>query len=1202
WKLAAISEQTKRLNHDPVILYAEYTIPELQIKVQSDETIMEAILVQNALSDATHPINKIKKLIDTVKRRHLTLTNKSIHLAENPAAVSFQKYLRAWDEQLLSLKARIEIRLATEIQRCLTNHTEQPDAITNLALLIKNANLFNKQFFNEDYFSTADVVLAIANHLHGLIQKSWPLNQEQANHFRKIITTVYPLSGVQLDNMINLFKELPETLKKIQSIDSKSLLAFITHHIEAPLLSLSDIRTPLARHKHIAKRQRRPWIDMSENNIYDEKKDEFATLISYIKNVSQELISLDNTIDLTNFDVVFCPETSFVISPGYTQQLEQMKNAKEIIETAISDKLDKALDIRYFLTDGLRIDLIKLPELLYKINAFFTVKDNKNRLLAAIYQACVQLLKNQIIDAVQNTKIIDLNYILNLNMALGHNTLKSACQDTAIKDILTKYIKTCDGSQSNLSIFFVEINDEENNQEQESLILSYAQKRLSFITNSYMVLPEDYHFFNHYSGKPFFKPLFEKFRQTTAPKIQKALSELGVWDKGYAGLIELFGTTIEAQAYRAKHLLELAESHDEVEDVEALSHFLFQLNPMHHVQRKIFDLKLTIKNALAVEKIIENIIMNTSWSISLEDIIQSLDTPSLTQLLHAQLLKTMLRTATDTSKNWLAITIARETKYFSEANKISKNIWNQLNKDFYAQFFGEKNMHELCTILEDIYNLLQTEERNLEGNAKISSLHFESICNKIKYAKLFSMLYMVFGDNDAIKLFINRLNEFEKKFKLQYELNLIFAENHPALSTTSSDIELKNLIVSIVKAEKQLETNGADAESVHHYLKFCSKEILEKIHALLENSTKKLKFAALSDLSNLLFHLSCDEIKLLLINAHKSEIADNPFWLSIINHYDKAKDLDDIIKSMPNQPTAQMRRLFLFANDLSYLKKRMQALLKKSLLEETGITINTINEGIKMRALLTEENINDKTLIKLWKNYRDKIETLQATPSTQKNYLTYGIKLLSRISDELLIRAQKRPEINELVMKMTKPMKEEAARKPTMVKDRSSFWARPAEQLELSAHVKSVHDKCIIISLMHIVAKYINHKMQKDNKSFFEDACQKMDYTDSTPSKEGSISDIIKRTKCIRPTAIKTLNCLHLYQKLSAILSGKERFQTIKEFINQLISELANDQINTPKYMKLLNGIHEAIENLMVVVKPAKNDKTFGQGRTVLIR
>lgn len=1201
WKLAAITKETELLNNDPVILYAEYTIPGLLVTIQSDEAIAESILFKNALADVTHPINKTKKLIDTVAKRHLRLTNKSIHLSENPAALSFQRYAKKWDEQLSAIKTKIEALLNAEIQKCLISQSNTPDAITNLAIVIKNANQFNKQFFNEDYLPTSDVVLAIAKYLDGLLQKGFTLHPNQANHFRKIITTIHPLSGLQLDYMITLFENLPKDLTKIQNIESKHLLAFITHHIEAPLLSLSDIKAPLARHKHIAQRQRRNWKDMSENNIYDERRDEFATLISYIKNVSQELIAIDKTIDLTNFDFAFRPEISFAISPAYTRQLDQMKQAKEIIETAIAEKIDRSLEIRDFLTDGQQIDLIKLPELLGKINNFFTLSSNKEKLLNAICQACTHLLKNQIIDAVQNNAVIDLNYILNLNQALGYNILKLACKDTTIRDILTKYIKTCDGSQSNLSIFFVEIHDEENNQEKESLILSYAQKRLSFINTSYDVRPEDYYFFNHFRDKAFFKPLFEKFAQNAGLKIKKALNEIGVWDKGYAGLIELFGTTIEAQAYRAKRLLELAESPSEFNNTRDLNQFLFQLNPAHHVEGNIIDLKLTIKNALSVEKLIENIIMNTSWSLSLEHIIQSLNKPFLTQLLHTQLLKSMLLTTTDISQNWLALTIASQTKYFNDVNKISKSIWDQLNKDFYTHFFGEKNTQELCYILENIYLFLINTEKNLDENAKISSLHFQATCNQIKYAKLFSMLYLLFGENNEMKQFINRLDEFEKKFRLQYELNTIFAENHPALSTTSSNVELKNLILSIVKAEKQLETDGvADTESVHHYLQFCNKEILEKIRTLLANNSRKLKFDALSDLTNLLFHLSCDEIKLLLINAHKPEISSNPFWLSIINHYHNEKNLADIVKLMPNQPTSKMKRLFSFSHNLTNLNKQMHALLKKSILEEAGIIINTTNEGIKMRTLLTEENINDKTLMKLWLNYHDKIAKLQESPSTQKNYLAYGIKLLSRISDELLVRAQKRPEVNKELIEMTQRPKVAPNKKPMMTKDRSSFWARPAEQLELSAHVKSIHDKSIIISLMHVVTKYVNHKMQKDI-SFFEEACQTRQYLEASLSKEDSISDIIKRTSCARPTAIKFLNCIHLYQKLSAILSDKERFQTIREFINQLISELVNDQINTPKYSKFLKGLLESMNSLVVIAKSAKNDKDFGKSKRIVI-
>ncbi len=1273
WRITPSTKKLDRLNTDPIILYAEHMLPILEntlvglmyteeedkdnpiiseeiilgsskkhpaitktetVTYKKIKTITSAIL-HGETKEPYHVINKIKKLISVTRKKYIDIMEEPIDEANNPASQSLLNHFMRCEDKLNNIRIESEIYLKHTFNQILSmneNDYRTGHALTSFSLAIQNVDNFNKSACNLPYSPNTDIVLIVAKHLYEYTKNGGTPNQSTLKILRKMISNTYILSGDQLEALINIFKNMPDTLKKISSAQKESILPFIIHHIESPLLSLHSISTAIARHKSVSDRPNRIWKETSDINISEEGL-AFSSLINYIENVSIRLIPEDRTITLENFDKAFSNETRFIIHPDYAKQANNMEKAKNIIKNAIADHLLKMmLDIKaYLLTEDKKINAQKLIMLMEKINAFFhgpSLTEAKKNLVELIQKSCSELLKGQLIESISQNKSINLDYLSPINTCLNINLLSSASNEGDLKEIIEKYIKSTDGTNSILSSLLTE-----NANTPIEILIEYTNKRLNHIIATYKVASEDYSFFSIHQKNPSIQSLFEEFRKKIEKNIGNAVLSEAKWDPDQACMIELFGSSNQAQIYRSKFIIECMLNPEALSN-NSLNLFLSSLNKKNHHEDNIINLQLIVSNNLTFENAIKNLINSKNWSSSIENLVRHLNQPKITQELHMALFRQIIAGSHKiTSQSEVLYLMSKGlTSYKNERGPL-KNIQDQANKTFYESFFGQQNIAEICLTMEPIFLDLEKTAKELTPATNFSKSEEISITKKIEKAKLFAKPYLLYGKNEDIKKFLAQLYDFSDQFKFQSEVGMLSIIDHPALENTQS-LEIRKITQQIIQLENQLEGSVPSGAIAEHYIDFCEKQILDKIHSIITIQAESLTYDALSHLTNLLFHLSCDEIKLFLTKAYHDLIPDNPYWLAAINKYDNFKEM--LLLAKPNLPGLSpipenlfhpLRKIYSYSEKLNSLKSVLHKLLKQSIIREyipikkhsknnkkNKEKINTNEETTNMRDLLTENSINDKELLELWLKYKNQVETLSKSRSTQNEYLIYANKLFEKISNELLSRGQNRPEIIEQIVNHTKPLTtqhKKGNKAPFMIsaatvssshihRDTSSFWARPKEK-SFTDTLKLIHDAAVITQMMQLVSTYLQKKLGKGMESVNQFLKEFPYSLSDNLSNADKIQSLEKHTSLTKNNTPKILNAIHLYHDLAAVREGRVSIFFIKNLILKLYSEMqAEAAMQSKRYRVFIEEIQKSIYAILPDTPKPANDLKFGDGTTTL--
>lgn len=1180
WK--ANDADAKKLVKNRTMAFFAFAITELLQDVSGQKNLGVLIINSNLLHDKSQALNKLHHLIELVTIEHANLTKKKPFELKNSVskfiAENTKKYNSILNDLFIKINFEIENQLDHILDAILEKNEVDYDEINSVIKRITIAKHFNNHYLKNDFLASGDIILVLATRLVGEISSNQKINAKQCENLYKLITVFYPhIVSDQLRQLQETFKKLPESINKFKDIKGSQLLHYVINYLEFPFLTSDQINLPLTRHKHIAKSFDEKWEDHIQINQH-ETQNKIDLLISYLKNVSMKLLQFATCINLEDFDNThgcrICAELKNYIQDGVISETQKtiISELRNEYELAVLNKINNNLQIKsyLYLANEKKMDLDKLRLLCGRINLFFTNAAYKKMMLQAVTNSCLALIKNDILNAVENEIVPDITYIKELNLILNDNLFLQLCNDNDIKKIMHSYISTYDGTKTHLSRLLTELIP--SDRECEKLLITYAKKRLDFAKSSQDITSEDYYFFSHYLTIPDIATFFNITKQSIHSTLQPITTNPNIeWQTNYAKFIELFGDDNAIKQYRLKKILELLNVPSMKHAEQVFSEFMGTINKTRLFNNQIIEPNTIIINNISLEDYLNDLISRSAWSPLLELITSNIGTKTQQQKLHTNAANQLL---------------LQKSKIIWPGPVFNQSKNDNTAKQFYLDYFGEENAKKICQLLDLQINNLAKIISSANTN-EILHHELEALNKEIELIRPLQHFHKVMSEHKDAQLFCSNLDSIKSKLKLHYELFAIIKQHSILLDVTHDSSTLKNSIDTFAKTFNELIKNNLINETnIDYFTTFCHNNLFSKIEMIF-SSNQNIDFETLFLLDILLTQLSTDKLRRWLLAAHKHQISSNPLWLGLTNHLDDREYVEKIAReNIKNNTTTDFEHALAFAKSLSNIKFHIKNKLKQNILIEAQININNAN----FSDALSSTQTSDKHLMKLWAICYDKFNNKKPFSLTGTNQVLFLIKTLCKVSTEILHRSENN---NGLLLKLIEQLQllpdiKQAitsfsnANKPShLLKHSNSIWASTLESDVILRPVMMIYDKANILRLMHITKRYIAGKLPHDKQKLLKQFCNDPVFPDAQTLKNklGLKHDL---------DAHKLFYAHHIYQKLLLITQNTNKLNEFTTFLKEIQREssLKSNLAKSKGYNAFLNELQILFtKNLMTMPK-----------------
>lgn len=1213
WENRAIPSH---LADNPIILFAVNTFPELIQEAKSTIGISDAILNMDDKSKKTFVLNRLRAHLNNAIKEYESQVSSSIITSQDPVATD----LRDYEKSLGTLANEIELDLIAIVNKKIEALTESTrnstkldyDAMMAAVEHAKKLGEFSKLYLGKRYQPASDIIIAVAHNIRHLITHNKKITPEQCERFASLITTFYPaMDSEQIKELKLQLQLLPKHISSLHTGNASQLLHYLVNYLEKPFLSKRALITPLARHEHLAKQANEAWEEPSlRPEPKTRKQKHYARISTYVSNVTLPLLEAFPTITIDNFDnttiFVLCEDLKRAVNEPKSEllpaQLNYLRELRSIFEDVVCKKLDDHFSLKDYLfgNQTKTIDLQKLNHLLRKIQNFFSSNSNKDNLLSNISRACVALLKVYFLNLIEHDGTPDMVYLQRINEALGINLLEELCKDEQIRLLLKNYIRTFDGTKSNLSHLLTTLTPIDNLCDCEKYISAYAIKRLDYLKSSRDITQEDYYFYNHYRSMPAIGTALSESKNKFANEISLILkNEQAHWHKNNAKVIELFGENAQVKQYRLKRVLSLlAKEKNKTIDTEMaerlMTDFLNTINYTREKNSSLLDLSTSTESGTTLQVLLDNIISERSWSPLLENIIKNFGTSAQLHRLHAKALRECLIKREDISQSILGRLLNNAAPRLTELKTMGASLSEEVAKLSYEELLDQDSIKALCQELEPLMQSLMAIDKNLNKQDILRSDHLR-LKKLIACIKPFAGLYQTYGKDQKIKDNFFQLDEIERKIHLHFELSSVINQHSYIADIAKDDLALHNLIMDLIKSIHVIEEQSLLSDkTIDHYLSICESQILAKIEQSLSIDTSITDFTTLAVLSNLFFHLTSDKLKLLLIHSHKNQILSDPYWLTLINHMDEGK----VISTLENTET-QHDRAFLdtlrFAQRITRIKHRVNQMIKSHLLREASIPIH-ISDNIKIVDIIQASAVSDQQLLTLWSICAAKLKKDNLQKNAAPGYIEFICKILAAITTEILKRSI---TSIELLTKFQACSIELTTIKNHLheffsEEDKSSgrynhLWKTEKMADKILRSLLELQKQGQILHLVQYAEKYALRKIPKSLINEFRKACNDAHFG------SGDLSAQVAEIKKIfnisnKKDATKILNTIIICQKFLAITKQKNFGALADESIKYILDNI--DQIGVEIKSGSFSDFVSKLRRMSSQPAPS-NDKSF---------
>lgn len=1193
------SSKTKILIKNHVITFFAFAFPNLMLKVTAQQDLAINILNTRNIEEKSFILNHLSHLIEVCTNEHVHLLSKKPFELNN----SISKFITDSEKQYHTLLNELNVRINYEIQNKLNeiiddifaNKAVDFNKVNNIVFQINNARMFNQKYLNNNYFATGDFILFLANRIANLINTNHQITKSHCENLLKLMRAFHSqINSEQIKQLYTLFENLPTVIDKLKDVTGSLQLHYLINHLETPFLRGHQLSTPLERHKQIALTYDEKWESFKIGNNSTDNK--INIIIAYLKNVSLKLVKIATNIDLDNFDhtqgCTLCVELKNYIDIDNisVEQKAEATSIRKNYEIAILEKINNSLEIKNYLFDDTskQVNLEKLSTLLKRIKQFFTDEPSKKAMLDSLIKACSALLKAYVLDAVEKEYTPNFDYMCQLNQLLEANIVCNLCHDESVKKTLKAYISTYDGTKTHLSQVLTGLNPDDN--ECEKLLVSYAKKRLDYIHTSQDITTEDYYFFAHFSlYQTEIADLFAAAKKSAHNNIQSLVVNMNaLWDAKQARYLELFGDKNEIMVYRLKRVLEMMNIEHPKDDNKTnvmFAELMATINNTYLFDHRIIDNHVIITNNISLHDYLNDAIQKRDWSLLLEYVIKQCGTLNQRQQLHTNLSLRYLDRIADFRQSWLDKQIKHNVDLNAPDNDYSAAMNQDLSQLFFIEFLGESNTQK---ILEKIEPLLK--ELIIAGKSNAVELAKNEYERLVKIALCLTPLksfYLSFSKDEESKEFFQHIEEFGKKLKLRHELFSIVKKHSILFDVINDDVSLQNLLSAFKDAMNEFNNNGTLCENnIDHFIEFCNLELLTKIESALNSSNSKLSFTTLQTLVNFSADLTSNSFKQHILNAHIVHIENNPHWLSLINHIDDKETLEKLSSVTADDPAQAFSHFLQYGKRLHHIQHLTKHLLKDTMLADAKIKIKN-DESILAR--LHSDTTSSKRLIKLWMICATKLQDDALKSASQLCFLTFVLKFLTQITDEILRRSEHKPSILltfipnlDLLINIKSNITSIDNSKSKL--SPRSLWANASAIDVAMQPLLRLRNKAITMRSMYITEDYLSRKLNKDKMKQFKSACNDPVFTDEKKIK----SELdIKNKFDIK----KIRNAQKLYQKLKDIMANNASMLSMIP----LLQEMIDDASKHPELAKAktYNTFLREMQMLFTKNSVVMNDKEY---------
>lgn len=1199
----------------PAVTYFLNVFDEIYETALRESNAAKTILNAKLQHDNRSNLSKLKELIDNISSISTQVAgtgmSKTYKDAMNFIGESKRKYRDHITNISISMSSIVRSKLEELIDDILNLKNVSDDQIHTVLNQIENARQFYKTHLNQDYFAQGDIILSLATKLRNMLARNQDISLAHCQAMLKFILSSHTfIRSEQIGQYRELFKKLPETIKKIKDAHQNQILHFLVHTIEIPLLNGDQINQSLQRHKHIAKLENESWEENQSDNSH------INLHLTYVRNVCLNMLKTCPLITLENFDTnIDCHMLESITDEIYIDSLHdeyhsinsrshqnELAMIKSKIQESILKKINDSFILKSYLYDenNHTIDIEKLKSFTTRVEKFFANPTHKKMIKDTLSASCLDLMKNYFLSIIENKKEINLGYVNQIREFMGETLFAHICEDNAIRSTLKGFVQTYNGTDSTLSQLFIHITPQSHLCDCEKLIHTYAAKRMEYIVASseMTITTDDYDFFYHYIKLPFFTDLLSK----NATKFQAKISDIiknsaTAWNEKSARLIELFADEQSVYNYRTKRLFEII---NQKLDKNARTHFFATINPHRPGNNKIIPDQFETP----LRKTIDSITDKGDWSLLNEEITMKVGTREQLQRLHFNHISKSINNISPLTEEWFTTRI-NQTSRMAGSDYQYFTLDNEINKLFFIEFLGEHYTSLTCQKLDQLIAKIAAADLQLNNN-QLSGDDHANLIRIIATIKPFASLYSSCGTIPHHKEIIQRLADIEKKISLHFDLNVIIRQHTKVMSVAKDHPTLHNLILSLIKAVREIENTHILSETnIDQYVAFCDTEILSNIKNVLNQQQLKLDYSSLSILSNLVHYLTSEQLKVLLMNAHKNDAAENPLWLSLINHIGDESIINDINTAAKSpdciyQISPIFQNTINFAKHLSAIKHQTNHMIKLAILNEASI-VESLLDGKRISDFLFSDKPSDTQLLTLWSVCAAKLKSGQLHETANLSYAYFLISFLTKISNAILDRSKTKPELLQKFADTLNQVPEIRATLKNIFDSRhpyknsgrhSSIWAETLDSTLLLTPINTITDTSCARQLLYIIEKYAAKKLHKDkidsyklfcNDPFFKDQATTDDFKHLKIKLSFDINDDTNATKI--------LNSIKLYQHIHSVDEGKSQIESLNDLLTKLQNDLkTNTKLSHSKsYITLL----KEIQSMLATYIASKNDNEF---------
>lgn len=1203
------------LAENPIILFAVNTFPELILEAKNTPGLAESILTMDVKSKKTFVLNRLRMHLSNAIREYESKLNSSIITGKDVVATD----LRDCEQVLGNLTDEIEMDLCANVNKkieALIEHTRTSSQLDYDAMLAavdhaKRLGDFSKLYLGKRYQAASDVIVAVAMNIRHLITHNKRLTPEQCERFVSLITTFYPnMDSDQIAELRFQLQSLPKITYSLHNGSAAQLLHFLINRLEKPFISKRALATPLARHQHIANQQNEKWFEqppLAESATRKEKH--FARLSTYVANVTLPLLEAYPTINLENFDsttvCVLCEDLKRAASDPKTElsasQVNYLRELRAIFEEAIFKKINDFFAIKdYICTDESKpVDLAKLRELLLKVQKFFGSAENKESMHDNIHRACLSLIKIYFLNLIEKDGTPDMVYVQKINEILGVNLLEELCRDEEIRLVLKTYIRTFDGTKSNLSRLLTALSPLNNLCDCEKYIVGYAKKRLDYLKSSRDLTQEDNYFFLYYRSLPEIDTVFQDCKTKFASEISEML-ERSRWSKTHAKIIELFGEPEQIKQYRLKRLLHLlkkeqTEKLDEETSEQLMKDFIATVNQASDRSKPLLDSTTLISEKVSLHDYLDECINHREWTPLLEGVITHFGSPAQLQSLHAKAFMACLDEHRNITDSKLGALLTTALPRSSEIKTMGNSLSQEVVRISLQQLLGDQHLSGICAKLEVMVASIIEINNHLSQQDMLRS-EYKRLMKIIGCIKPFTGIYQTYGKNQKTKDTCGQIDEIERKLRLHYELNTVFTQHSYLVDIAKNNATLHNLMMDLVKSIQAIEDKSLLSDkTIDHYLTLCENQILIKIEEALASDAYEPDFATLAVLSNLFFHLTSDKLKMLLVHSHKNQIAADPYWLTLINHIDESRTVATL-KHTDTTHDQSFLQVLRFAQRITRIKHQVNQQIKRSLLLEADIPVANTDK-INLSELLQGSFVTDQQLLKLWSSCLAKLNKDTLHEKTTPGYIDFICKILTVVTSEIVKRGSTNPALltkfEERTIELANlkdRLQSLFAKDDKSTKRYSYLWTTESKTDRALRPLLALQEQGKVLQLIQYAEKYALHCLSKSKFDVFREACNDSQFGKLTPPEQ--IAQIKQKFGLSdKKKTLKVLKALIICQKLSEENKQKHRDSSALHLVQHILTEMnqMGVELKSESYNKFIEGL------LKMASPTPSNDPIFAE-------